>query len=69
MTDNPQGRGFCYNRDTDFSLVRDPDRFQLAEPCESEVSALHRRVDLAPLHPAEQFHWYDLHYRLHVLRD
>ena len=68
MTDNPQGRGFCYNRDTDFSLVRDPDRFQMAEPYESEVSALHRRVDLATL-AAEPLHWYDLHYRLHVIRD
>ena len=45
MTDNPQGRGFCYNRDTDFSLVRDPDRFQMAEPCEFEVSTLHKHVD------------------------
>ena len=47
MTDNPQGRGFWYNRDSDFSRVRDPDRSQMAELCESEVSGLHRRVDLA----------------------
>ena len=70
MTDNHQGRGFCYNRDTDFSRVRDPDRSQMAERRESEVSTLSaRRVDLAPLHPAEPSHWYDLQYRLSVLRD